>query len=189
MLKRFIFFVFTLLFVLSSLCVQAQDKFDIAERKIVRLAPDKFAELPKNIISALETRGCTIPQTYFHSQPNNVIYGEFKKKGQKDWAVLCSKNSVSSILIFWNGSDKKIDEINTAPDKDQLYKMKNGKLRFSRKIEVVNRENILENADFYGEKPPPIEHAGIGDGDGYLAYYHYQGQWLKIQEAEEKGLE
>ena len=187
MMKRFIFFVFTLLFVLSSLCVQAQDKFDIAERKIVRLAPNKFAELPKNIILALETRGCTVPQSYFYTQPNNVIYGEFEKKGQKDWAILCSKNSVSSILIFWNGSDKKIDEINVAPDKDQLYKMKDGKLVFTRLIEVADT-NTLEGLKAYSDEPLPIDHEGIGDGVEYLMYYYYyQGEWSTLDR--ETGLE
>jgi len=188
-MKRVIFFVFTLLFILSSLYVQAQDKFDLAERKIVRLAPNKFTELPKNIITALETRGCTVPQTYFHIQPGNVIRGEFEKKDQKDWAVLCSKNGVSLILIFWNGSDKKIDEINVASDKEQLSNLGDGKLRFTREIEVVNRANILENAEFYGEEPPPIEpveHEGIGERYGVVYYYH-QGKWLEIHKAEEKG--
>jgi len=186
MLKRFIFFVFTLLFVLSSLCVQAQDKFDIAERKTVRLAPNEFTKLPKNIILALETRGCTIPQN-FYTQPSNVIHGEFEKKGQKDWAILCSKNSVSSILIFWNGSDKKIDEINVAPDKEQLYKMEDGKLVFTRLINVANT-NILETLESYSDDPTILDHEGISDGFDYLTYYYYhQGKWLAMDE--EKSLE
>jgi hypothetical protein len=81
-------------------------KFDEAERRIVRLQPTAFPELPGNVVRALQGRGCTIPQEAYTKKRHNVIRGEFAKPGQIDWAVLCSVKGVSTILVFWNGSEK-----------------------------------------------------------------------------------
>jgi hypothetical protein len=82
-----------------------QRKFDEAERRIVRLAPTAFPELPGTVVQELKRRGCTIPQEAFAKKPGNVIQGQFAKVGQTDWAVLCSVKGVSTILVFWNGSE------------------------------------------------------------------------------------
>ena len=58
--------------------------------------------MPANLVQDLQRRGCTIPQEHFTKEPHNVIRGEFAKPGQTDWAVLCSINRVSSILVYWN---------------------------------------------------------------------------------------
>lgn len=77
------------------------------ERKysVVRLQPTAFPKLPKNLVTELKRRGCTIPQPYTDRRAN-VIQGEFATPGQRDWAVLCSANGFSSILVLWNGSEK-----------------------------------------------------------------------------------
>jgi len=54
---------------------------------VLRLRPTAFPEPPKNLITELERRGCTVPQPYT-SRKANVIRGEFAKPGQTDWAVL-----------------------------------------------------------------------------------------------------
>jgi len=77
-------------------------KFRDADLQVTRLGPSAFPELPRNIRRELERRGCTIPQVWEDRKPHNVIKGEFTRKGQTDWAVLCSLNRVSSILIFQN---------------------------------------------------------------------------------------
>src|SRR6266571_7420509 len=97
----------TYLLTIAGLCfgqapADLQEVFERADRQIVRLSPTAFPELPTNVLVELQRRGCTIPQVPMVAQ--NVIKGEFSKPGQTDWAVLCSVNRVSSILIFWNGS-------------------------------------------------------------------------------------
>ena len=77
-------------------------KFDQADQKIVRLSPSAFPELPANLVKELERRGCTIPQEAFTKRRHNVVRAEFAQPGQTDWAVLCSVNRVSSILVFFN---------------------------------------------------------------------------------------
>jgi hypothetical protein len=93
-------------------------QFDEAERRIVRLPPSAFPELPRNVVSELQRRGCTIPQEALSKKRNNVIKGQFARPGQVDWAVLRSIKGVSTILVFWNGSEKNSAAI--APMEDRI---------------------------------------------------------------------
>ncbi|MBZ5542923.1 MAG: hypothetical protein LAO07_04495 [Acidobacteriia bacterium] len=70
----------------------------------------------------LESRGCTIPQSAEFSAPHNVITGEFARKAQKDWAVLCSTQGKSTILVFWGGPAKCFAELASAKDRDFVVK-------------------------------------------------------------------
>src|SRR5215203_3177441 len=85
-----------------SLQVNAQNEWQIADEATVRLKPAVFSQLPKKIISYLEARNCTIPQSFIGSKPHNVVRGQFAQANQSDWAVLCSRRGVSVILVFWN---------------------------------------------------------------------------------------
>ena len=53
-----------------------------ADLQVTRLPPSAFPELPKSIRRELERRGCTIPQVWADKKPQNVIKGEFTRKGQ-----------------------------------------------------------------------------------------------------------
>src|SRR5689334_18492660 len=79
-----------------------QRLIEAADRQVVRLSPAAFPELPKNLRAELQRRGCKIPQLPMVRGRQNVIKGQFAKPGQTDWAVLCSIERVSSILVFWN---------------------------------------------------------------------------------------
>ena len=74
-----------------------QQQFDEAERRIVRLPPSAFPQLPHNVVTELERRGCTIPQEAFTRKPHNVVKGNFAKPGQVDWAVHCDENHVAGL--------------------------------------------------------------------------------------------
>src|SRR5712692_12129983 len=84
---------------LAQAPVELQRKFDEAEGHIVRLRPADFKELPSNLVRELERRSCTIPQEAFTKLRSNVIRGELERRGQTDWAILCSFNGFSSILV------------------------------------------------------------------------------------------
>jgi hypothetical protein len=58
--------------------------WETAVRHVVRLKPTVFPELPKNLMAALQRRGCTIPQVPMIDGRHNVIKGEFSKPGQTD---------------------------------------------------------------------------------------------------------
>ena len=164
------------------------DEWDIADRETVRLQPSVFSQLPENIVLALQSRQCTIPQIYDDSKPHNVISGEFKKKGQKDWAVLCSKDLTSSILIFWNGSVENPTVLSPRPDKGALQGIGDDRIGYSRYIDTVGKTYIEYHYRAYGgPQPPPIDHDGIADGQagkGSSVQYYHNGKWLQLTGAD-----
>jgi hypothetical protein len=162
--------------------------WESADRQMVRLSPKAFPELPSNLRADLERRGRTIPQVPMINGRHNVIKGEFSKSGQTDWAVLCSIDRVSSILIFWNGSDLKPAEIEKAPDQDRLQGWGGDKIVYSRAITSVGAKYITEHYDAYGgETPPPMDHKGIDDafyGKASVVVYLYREKWLHLSGAD-----
>lgn len=166
----------------------AEDTWGKSKMEIKRLKPNQFTELPQKVIKELESIGCTIPQVYYLERRWNVIHGEFAKKGQKDWAVLCSRNGVSSVLVFWGGQVGEGDcpnEIASAEDKAFLQVIGNGQIGFSRAISAVSKR-FIESAHkaFGGLEPPPIDHEGIDDefmDKASVVYYCYKGKWLQLQ--------
>ena len=161
----------------------------LANEQAIRLKPSEFKELPEEIIHELEKRKCTIPQTWHSKTPHNVISGEFSKKGQKDWAVLCSINRISSILIFWNGSTKNVAEIGKSEDLGYFQGVdSNNEMGFSRAIGTVDKKYIIDHYNSYGGvKPPQIDHEGINDAfveKASRVLYFYRGKWLELQGAD-----
>src|SRR5216684_2379922 len=117
------------------------------QARIVRLSPSAIRELPANLVKELQRRECTIPQAGYTKKSNNVVKGEFAKPGQKDWAVLCSVKGVSTILVFWNGSEKNPAAI--APMEDRIYiqGVRKDQFWYSRGIRPVGRDFIMRHHD------------------------------------------
>jgi hypothetical protein len=163
-------------------------KFDEAEQRIVRLSPTAFPELPSNVVQELQRRGCNVPQDAYTRKPHNVIKGEFARRGQTDWAVLCSVKGISTIVVFWNGSDKNPAVI--APVEDLVYVQDLGsdQLGYSREITPVGRDFIMRHYSAYGgPTPPPIDHLGIDDAfleKASVTWYFYDGKWLMLTGAD-----
>jgi hypothetical protein len=112
----------------------------------------------------LQRRGCTIPQEAFTKKRHNVIRGVFAKPGQSDWAVLCSVKGVSTILVFWNGSEKNPAEIARMEDRNFLQGITADQIGFARGITPVGKDFIIRHYNAYGgTKPPPVDHHGIDD--------------------------
>lgn len=156
---------------------------------IKRVLPGEFKELPKSIVKNLERRGCAIPQAFGIRKKHNVISGKFFGRDKKDWAVLCSRKGVSSILIFQNGSTKSITKIAEANDADFLQEIdEKGTQGFSRAIGAVNAKYIYDRQKSYGRKKlPKILHQGINDAFVEKAseiHYFHQGKWLRFQGAD-----
>jgi hypothetical protein len=158
------------------------------ETQIVRLPPTAFTELPANLVQELQRRQCTIPQETFSKTRNNVIKGEFARPGQTDWAVLCSVNGLSTILVFWNGSEK--NHASLAPTEDKYFAQSygHGQFGYVRGIEAVGKDYIMRHDEAHGgPKPPPIDHLGINDvfiEKASVVWYFYQGQWLMLTGAD-----
>ena len=162
----------------------------LADRQTMRLSPRVFRSLPTGIVKYLVRRGCSIPQSpeAGTTAPHNVIRGEFQRPGQRDWAVLCSTKSESSILVFGGARTQSVTETAKAKDIDFLQRMDEGKIVYSRVIGTVDRQYIWKHFQWYGgSQPPPIDHHGINDafaGKGSVVLYWYRGRWLKLQGAD-----
>jgi hypothetical protein len=177
--------------VVPTTCVYGQDKWDVADANVTRLSPEVFSRLPKPIMRYLKVRHCTIPQVWYESKPHNVIRGMFAKPHQYDWAVLCSRNKVSTILVFWGGSTRNPAKIASAPDKGYLQRVggeEYGGIGFSRVITAVDRKYVLDHyREYGGPRPPPIDHQGIDDGyeeKASVVLYYYRRRWLELQGAD-----
>jgi hypothetical protein len=159
-----------------------------ADLQVARLPPSAFPELPTKIRRELERRGCTIPQVSADKKPQNVIKGEFTGKGRTDWAMLCSLDHVSTILIFRNASEREPLELAPQSDADNLQSGSGAAIEYSRVVSAVGRDYILKHYRAYGGlKPPAIDHQGIDDafvGKASVVHYFYAGKWLELTGAD-----
>lgn len=162
----------------------SQAEFDQPERKTRRLPPSAFNELPVEVKGQLENRGCTVPQVSGSLEVHNVISGEFARKGQTDWAVLCSMDRKLSIHIFWGMPTNCSSELTLAEDEAFFQEFGDGRMEYSRNIAAVSKDYILDHYNRYGGlTPPPLDHQGIEDifvEKGSVIHYCYQGTWLKL---------
>src|SRR5207253_7491154 len=88
--------------------------------KIRRVPVKAFPELPRTVAGVLGARNCSVPQPSADGAPHNVIRGEFFAKGDAGWAVLCSVNNSTSLLVFRNGRDTNPDTLTTSEDRVYL---------------------------------------------------------------------
>ena len=176
-----------LLITIKGASQTAINKWEAADSATIRLTLDSFPELPEAIKIYLTERGYTIPQVYGEVKPGNVIQGEFKQEGQTDWAVLSSKNFVSTILVFWNSETKKIDSLASRPDISYLQNMGDS-IGYSRYIGKVDAKYMLDHFIAYGSgDPPPLDHDGINDGfarKGSSVHYYYKDFWYMLPGAD-----
>jgi hypothetical protein len=159
-----------------------------ADKQTRRLPPSTFADLPSTVAGELQRLGCTIPQTDWTVEPHNVITGRFLSAANRDWAVLCSRDRVSAVLVFPNGAIDGMREVESSPDAQWLQGMGGNQIGFSRAIAVANPRYIISHYQEYGGlKPPPLDHDGINDifveKESSVLYWH-QGNWLRLQGAD-----
>jgi hypothetical protein len=167
---------------------QTFPEFDRADQEIIRLLPAAFNDLPASIRRELERRKCTIPQVYSNRAHGNVVRGHFTRPNQTDIAVLCSRERVSSVLVFQNGSATGLEELASAPDLNYLQGIGNGRIGFSRELSVASPRYIQEHYKAYGgPEPPPLDHDGINDAfveKASVVWYWYKEQWLRLTGAD-----
>jgi hypothetical protein len=174
--------------VLLSLSTDAravQDDWETADRATQRLAPSEVRGLPEAIRQYLEALGCMIPVPAWSDGFTNVVRGEYRRPGQDDWAVLCSIDRVSRILVFWNGEVSEVPVLAEAPDRQYLQRDESGRLLFSRAIGSVGPNGIRQRWPA-GHLPAGV-HAGIEDhflGKASMIHYQFDGRWVTLQGAE-----
>jgi hypothetical protein len=177
--------------VLLALCLTAwwgagvqatREDWRRADEAIVRLQPGAFRDLPAELRTELEHRGCTIPQPYnAGGRKKNVITGPFTSAGQTDWAVLCSHEKRSAILVFRGGHSGQVDSLAEEPDSQYLQAVAGGqKIGYSRLLAVAPVKVIRQHF-------PQGDHAGIQDTfmeKASVLWYRSGGKWKKVLQAE-----
>ena len=161
---------------------QTRDDWAAAARAIRRLSPDDFPQLPGAVRDALKERRCAVPQSFYPERPHNVVSGAFARAGQRDWAVLCSVDGRSSILIFWaDGVTPTPAELAPADDATFLQGIGNDQIGYSRVIDRADTAWIREHAEAYdGPLPKRLDHDGINDAfveKGSHVLYYEDGAW------------
>jgi hypothetical protein len=146
------------------------------------LPPSSFTELPAPILRDLERRRCLIPQTYEARTPENVIRGAFHNKGAADWAVLCSQNGTSTLLVFWDSSVKPAElaaQVNTdAADPHDETSV----LGYARGIDAASPNSM--NEVIANKQYGPFDHDGIKDAHiekSSVIHYFKNGTWMTLQ--------
>lgn len=153
---------------------------------MTRLSPDGFTEMPAPVRRELTRRGCTIPQADFEPM-RNVTRGSFFGPGS-DWAVLCSRDLKSAILVFRDGRADRVYESASRNDEDFLQGSTGGRIAFSRGIRAVSPSVIREiQESFDGKAGPRLGHAGIEDmflGKASTVWYWRGGKWVAVAGAD-----
>lgn len=155
--------------------------WDEAEKEIKLLEPSSFKQLPNHIVQKLEIRGCKIPQAYPFEKPHNVIQGQFAKKGQNDWSILCSVNSASTLLFFWGGSAQCESEVGKDKNINWLQVVGGRGVGYSRLISSADKKQMQNYQEYNKERIlQPLSHEGIDVafiGKASSVRYCYKGKW------------
>lgn len=173
----------------ASVGAVSAESTESTNKGIVRLSPARFSSLPPSIKRELERRGCTIPQYWGAKAPLNVISGSFAKAGQKDHAVLCSRDGASEIEVFWGGTARCPSPVPGSNESDETYLQtgSRGDFEYSRAIDearLTRLSSIAEYQQYSGSpKAPSNNHEGIENtyiGKGSTILYCHQGSWVEL---------
>jgi hypothetical protein len=151
---------------------------------MVRLLPSSIPDLPGGVQRELDRRRCRIPQSFANPKPHNVIRGRFTSLSRVDVAVLCSRERVSSILVFRGGSPNSVAEIAREPDATYVQNVGGDEVAYSRALGVASPKYIRQmQAQYGGPRPPRVEHEGIVDSfvdKGSVVWYWSNERWLQL---------
>jgi hypothetical protein len=176
----------TLIGILVAVLAACAQQIDTPRPEDARIEPESFPGLPQPIAADLRSRGCTIPQGYLDPNTHNAIRGEFRQPGQSDWAVLCSRDGGSTILVYWAGSTSAVAKLEPRDDRFHFERLSDGTILagFTRQIVPVDHQHIRDAYETWreGPRPPPLDHQGIEDW--YLEkaatiLYWNKGEWVE----------
>ena len=148
--------------------------------RIRRLPVSAFPELPAAVRTTLEGRACMVPQTYEARRPENVVHGELWQKGSLDWAVLCSRDGSTSLLVFRSNALALPIELESGKDIDRLQARLNGTLGFAWGLDIAVPATVRR---LVGSKTGPIDHDGIQMSiveKSSEIHYYQNGRWLEF---------
>ena len=159
----------------------------LAAAGILTLPIDSFPELPLEVQQTLRSHGCRIAQAYVMGEGRNVISGSFAKPGQTDWTVLCSRADSTGLVVVWGGEEACPNSLEWRPNQGWMQDV-NGKMSFSRTINVASQAEIQRHVKMYGGTPAPTsDHDGVDDAmleKGSVVKFCHAGKWIDVQGAD-----
>ncbi|HUQ99927.1 MAG TPA: hypothetical protein VM166_10760 [Gemmatimonadaceae bacterium] len=144
-------------------------------KMVPKVSPDSLRELPLRVRSSLSGRGCLIPVAFADAH-KNAKRGEFSAKGQAEWALMCSVEGVSQILIVSAATGTVVDSLAVGGDAGGM-EQENGKWWFTRSF-IVYPASKLDAEERFG-LPRPLDHDVIDVAQGMTstAWYRVNGIW------------
>jgi hypothetical protein len=159
-----------------------------ADEATVRVSPSSFPAMPPEVRVELERRRCKVPQPSDTGRLQNVISGKFTGSAALDWAILCSREKQSAILIFHKGRSNSVDELANEPDAQYLQMMEDGHIGFYRLIMVAPSDAIRQHLRRHAAlKPAAIDHDGIKNsfvGKASTLWYWSEGKWIQLSQTD-----
>jgi hypothetical protein len=148
---------------------------------IHRLPVSSFPDLPANVASSLNGRGCTIPQTYEAHRPENVVHASLERPGSSDWAVLCSVKGTVSLLVFFDGvtgQEAAVEPLVLAsiPEVQRLQAHDpSGVLGFNWGIDPATPRQVHDAQVGLAHAPARVDHDALADSivDRRTVYHFY----------------
>ncbi|HKC03365.1 MAG TPA: hypothetical protein VKC17_08685 [Sphingomicrobium sp.] len=169
---------------LSTVAVaQSPEEFAQADITIRRLAPSAMPGLSGPVRQALERRGCTIPQLSWNTNPHNAARGAFTAPNGVEWAVLCSRKRISSILVLAESSGAVRASLARRPDVMSLQRSGQNGIVFSREISTAAPDIVRLLRRRESNQGAPVTHDGIRDAfvDKYSTVWYRDGSvWRRI---------
>jgi hypothetical protein len=129
---------------------------------IRHLPVSSFPDLPAQIQSALNQRGCVIPQTYEAHHPENVVHASLERRGSSDWAVLCSAQGTVSLLVFFSSRTEPF-VLGSIRETDRLTGQRDGTLGFDWGIDVATPAQVHDAQAGLPQRPAWIDHDALAD--------------------------
>jgi hypothetical protein len=152
---------------------------------IRHLPVSSFPELPVELASLLNRRGCLIPQTYEAHHPENVVHASLERAGSSDWAVLCSERGTVSLLVYFASAPAKVLVLATAPETRRLQAHDpSGVLGFNWGIDPASPEQVLEAQSAVRPRPARVDHDALADSvvENRTVYHFYlKSAWTVLE--------
>lgn len=168
---------------------QLPQDFTRADAATRRLAPSAIPNVPPKVRRTLEQRGCTVPQVPGKAAPHNAIRGAFTVRGTAEWAVLCSREKVSSIVVIAESSGAIVAEVGPRADALSLQTISPpDTIWYSRAISRVDARRVrIVALRELGRSAPAIVHDGIDDAfvEKASVVWYWDGKtWLRFTGAD-----
>jgi hypothetical protein len=150
----------------------------------IRLLPvESFPNLPAAVAGQLNAQHCMIPQTFEARKPENVIHGEFEAAGSADWAVLCSHDGSTSLLVFFHDMPEKPSTLTTVKDTDRMAsELPSDDLGSAWGISTIPPDGMKHTPGVH--QHGPFNHDGIEDDyieHASTVHYYKSGSWLALE--------